>query len=95
MDSDADGPGLRGRLRWRCRRGMHELDLLLQRWMEREFEGAGAGRRRAFARLLELPDPELAWLLLAGGRSGDPDLEGLLEAVRTSPAPRRPIPGAP
>jgi len=66
---------------------MQELDLLLQRWMDRDFEGAGAGRRQAFARLLELPDPELARLLLAGGRSDDPELQGLLDGIRASPAP--------
>jgi len=63
---------------------MHELDLLLQRWMDRDFEGAGTGQRRAFARLLELPDPELARLLLAGGRSDDPELQGLIEGLRAS-----------
>jgi succinate dehydrogenase flavin-adding protein (antitoxin of CptAB toxin-antitoxin module) len=72
---------------------MHELDLLLERWMDRDFDGAGAARRQAFVRLLELPDPELAWLLLAGGRSDDPELQGLLEAMRASPEPHRPIPG--
>jgi succinate dehydrogenase flavin-adding protein (antitoxin of CptAB toxin-antitoxin module) len=63
---------------------MHELDLLLRRWLDRDFESAGAGQRRAFTRLLELPDPELARLLLAGGRSDDPELQGLVEGLRAS-----------
>jgi len=83
--SDPDDPGVRGRLRWHCRRGMHELDLLLQRWMECSFQGASAGERRDFARLLELPDPELARLLLHGGGSSDPGFQALITALRSGP----------
>jgi succinate dehydrogenase flavin-adding protein (antitoxin of CptAB toxin-antitoxin module) len=70
---------------------MHELDLLLQRWMERSFASASGEQRRHFARLLELPDPELARLLLRGGESPDPQLEGLLEALRGGTAHRVPV----
>ena len=45
------------RLKWRCRRGMKELDLLLLRWLERGWPRADAERRRAFEWLLEQPDP--------------------------------------
>lgn len=64
---------------------MHELDVLLQRWMDRSFEAADSRQRQGFARLLELPDPELARLLLQGGRSADPQFDGLLEALRAGP----------
>jgi antitoxin CptB len=47
------------RLRWRCRRGMKELDVLLERYLAQAFPTADVARREAFARLLELPDPEL------------------------------------
>ena len=40
------------RLRWRCRRGMKELDHLLLRWLEREWPAAGDERRAAFGALL-------------------------------------------
>jgi len=52
------------RLRWRCRRGMRELDVLLERYLDERWPTAPAGRRAAFRALLELPDPELAALLL-------------------------------
>jgi succinate dehydrogenase flavin-adding protein (antitoxin of CptAB toxin-antitoxin module) len=61
---------------------MHELDLLLQRWMDRRFEAASTGERSQFARLLELPDPELARLLLHGGGSNDPQLQALVDTLR-------------
>jgi antitoxin CptB len=47
------------RLRWRCRRGMRELDELLLRYAERRLPQASHCERDAFACLLELPDPEL------------------------------------
>ncbi len=53
------------RLRWRCRRGMRELDVLLERYLDRRWPTAPAGRRAAFRALLELPDPELAALCLS------------------------------
>ncbi len=47
------------RLRWRCRRGMRELDELLLRYAEHRLPQATHCERDAFACLLELPDPEL------------------------------------
>ncbi len=79
----------RGRLRWRARRGMRELDELLQGWLERSFASAGRLQRAQFDRLLELPDPELARLLLQGGEPADATLGPLLEALRRPPGPHR------
>jgi antitoxin CptB len=47
------------RLRWRCRRGMRELDVMLTRYLDRIWPGASAAERAAFAQLVELSDPEL------------------------------------
>ena len=52
------------RMRWRCRRGMKELDLLLIRWLDRRFDAASEAERGEFEALLELPDPQLAGYLL-------------------------------
>jgi antitoxin CptB len=49
-----------GRLRWRCRRGMRELDVLLVGYLERHYREADDAERAAFEGLLELPDPTLA-----------------------------------
>jgi antitoxin CptB len=46
-----------GRLRWHCRRGMKELDILLARYMDERFCAAPTGEQEAFRRLLEIPDP--------------------------------------
>jgi antitoxin CptB len=47
----------RARLRWRCRRGMKELDLLLGRYLEDRFDAAPEAERAAFEALLEAQDP--------------------------------------
>ena len=48
-----------GKLRWRCRRGMKELDLLTLGYLERHYPTAPADEQQAFAALLELQDPLL------------------------------------
>lgn len=70
-----------GRLRWRCRRGMRELDLLLESWLDRGWPAADAGRRRAFDRLLDETDPQLAAWLLGGLRPADGALAGLIDEI--------------
>jgi succinate dehydrogenase flavin-adding protein (antitoxin of CptAB toxin-antitoxin module) len=55
------------RIRWRCRRGLLELDLVLDAFLARGYERLDGGQRRLFAELLERPDNEL--LDLALGRS--------------------------
>jgi antitoxin CptB len=46
-----------GRLRWRCRRGMRELDVLLTRYVEEHYARASREHQEAFRMLLESPDP--------------------------------------
>ena len=47
------------RLRWRCRRGMLELDLLLQGFVETDFALLNVAEQELFVQLLELPDQDL------------------------------------
>lgn len=67
-----------GRLAWRCRRGMKELDLLLLGWLESRYAQASAAERALFAQFLELPDPEIAALLLRAQVPADPAVAALL-----------------
>jgi antitoxin CptB len=70
-----------GRLRWRCRRGMKELDLLLSRWLDVQWIAADAGRRQAFRQLLDETDPQIAEWLLGGTRPPDATLAGLIDEI--------------
>ncbi len=83
-----DGKPARELLRWRCRRGTKELDLLLERFLVRHYDQAPPETRRAFERLLALPDPVLAELLL-GPAPGPADAElAAVAALVAAPAPR-------
>ena len=46
-----------GRLRWRCRRGMRELDVLLTRYVDEHYGRASSEDQEAFRTLLDSPDP--------------------------------------
>jgi antitoxin CptB len=69
------------RLRWRCRRGMRELDVLLERYVRERWPLAGTDRRAAFLRLIELPDPELADLCLGRATTPDADLAAVVGEI--------------
>jgi antitoxin CptB len=71
-----------GRLAWRCRRGMKELDLVLTRYLHQHWPTAQAAERGTFEQILELPDPTLAAYLMGREIPADPSLLGLLEVLR-------------
>lgn len=49
---------------WRCRRGIREMDLLLQRFIEQRYDGLSADEKATFATLLEQPDLDIMdWLM--------------------------------
>lgn len=51
------------RLQWQCRRGLLELDLLLQRFVTERYRAADANTQKAFRKLLKLPDQILlSWI---------------------------------
>jgi antitoxin CptB len=70
------------RLRWRCRRGMRELDQLLGWWLDTRYAHADVATQTAFAALLEEQDPEL-WNWFSG-RAAPPraDWRGIVDAIR-------------
>ena len=57
---------------------MRELDVLLERYLDRSWPGASPDRRAAFIALLEMQDPELAALCLGRSEAADPDLAALI-----------------
>ncbi len=71
------------RLLWRCRRGMKELDILLERFAREHYAGAPAEQKRAFARLLDLPDPDLLDYLFGYVTPQEPELARLTRLIAT------------
>lgn len=82
--------GEKSRLLWRCRRGVKEMDLLLERFLERCYPELNEHEQRAFEAFLEETDPDiLAWIM---GRA-EPDSPvyrkfiGLLRQINAAPPP--------
>ena len=73
-----------GRLVLRSRRGMKELDVVLERWLARDLPAADADTRAAYAKLLELQDPELAAHLFQGVAHADAALDALIARIRVA-----------
>ena len=71
------------RLKWCCRRGMKELDVLLERYLDNCYHRATSEERLAFKELLELPDPELASFLLGRTAPKEPRMVNVVERIRT------------
>ena len=74
--------GEQGRLAWRCRRGMKELDLVLMRYLRERWPTASGAERDLFERVLDLPDPELAACLMGRATAPDRELQAMLELLR-------------
>lgn len=61
------------RIRWQCRRGLLELDLVLAKFLDHHLETLSPGRLAAFKRLLDYPDHDL-WDFVTG-KISPPDAE--------------------
>ena len=75
------------RLLWRCRRGMKELDVLLERFARSHLPAADEEARAIFERFLELPDPVLADYLLGDVLPADTQFARLTRAIIAQPSP--------
>jgi antitoxin CptB len=69
-----------GKLRWRCRRGMKELDVLLARYVDECFRSASSQEQDAFRRLLETQDTVL-YAYCLGSERPPPEFAALIERI--------------
>jgi antitoxin CptB len=95
MDVDApiDERAL-SKLRWRCRRGLLENDLFIERFFLRHEKTLTEPEARALLTLMDLSDNDLLDLLLARrepeGELLDDDVVRVLRLLRARPDERRP-----
>lgn len=82
----ATDPKELGKLRWRCRRGMRELDVLLARYLDERFCNASKPEQEAFRQLLESQDTVL-YAYCLGSERPPPQFATLIERITAnSPA---------
>lgn len=73
------------RLRWRCRRGMRELDQLMLRYLDHRWREAGAIERATFERLLDTDDDRLWRWFMGREPVSEKDLHALVERILSLP----------
>lgn len=74
------------RLRWQCRRGMRELDLLLLQFLGSGYADLDDAAARAFNRLLDCPDALLLEWLLGRQLPSDKDVADVVQRIRRAAA---------
>jgi len=70
------------RMRWRARRGLLELDIVLGRFIEAHYAQLDEAGRQAFEALLDMPDNPL-WDMISGRLEAPPGgQQVLMEKIR-------------
>ncbi len=75
---------LRNQLAWQCRRGMRELDELLNRFLERRYSSLDKTVQQHFVTLLEYPDAVLLELLMGRMAPADKDVAYIVREIRNT-----------
>jgi len=75
------------RLQWQCRRGMLELDLMLQRFVEKRYADLPVKSKKAFHQLLQCQDQFLLDYLMGQDTPTDKDVADVAKQVRDAAGP--------
>jgi antitoxin CptB len=79
------------KLRWRCRRGLLENDLFIERFFDRHASSLTVRQAEALGELMDLADNDLLDLLLRRkdpeGELDRPDVRQVLEMLRNPASP--------
>ena len=76
--------GQLNKMRWRCRRGMRELDAMLTAYLARLQQSLPAWQEQAFSRLLDSEDDQLLDWLSGKKQCPDPELCAIIDDIRTT-----------
>ena len=74
-------PKRRARLKWACRRGMLELDVLLMPVVDEAFDSLDYEQQEIFERLLTSDDPDLFAWFMGHQQCQDPELAGMVSTI--------------
>jgi len=70
------------RVRWRCRRGMLELDIILQRFVDKHYTQLNEAELQQFDTFLNLPDNDLWDMITAKKEIKDIKLQPMLQLLQ-------------
>ncbi|UJF20070.1 succinate dehydrogenase assembly factor 2 [Vibrio sp. SS-MA-C1-2] len=71
----------RARIKWACRRGMLELDVIIMPFFDERFDSLTEQHQQDFVKLLECDDPDLFTWCMKHGRSEDPALANMVDQI--------------
>lgn len=71
------------RLRWRCRRGLLELDVILEHFLDQHYRQLSDSDKATFVRLLTCADPDLLSWLVNGEIPTDEELRKIVVKIAT------------
>ncbi|MBA4708854.1 MULTISPECIES: succinate dehydrogenase assembly factor 2 [Aquitalea] len=70
------------RIRWRSRRGLLELDLVLERFFAQRFDALSPAEIDAYKRILDLPDTDFLDVVNGKADLDDPEEAAIIEILR-------------
>jgi len=71
-------------LRWRCRRGMLELDIILNGFLDKSYSSLDNEQKEILDQMLDYPDQLLFDLFLGNINSSDKEVSSLVSHIRHS-----------
>lgn len=71
----------KNRLKWACRRGMLELDVLFLPFVEEAFDDLDEEKQEVFERLLTCDDPDLFAWFMGHQKCEDPELAEMVSII--------------
>ncbi len=69
------------RLKWACRRGMLELDVLFMPFVDEAFNDLEEDKKLIFERLLTCDDPDLFAWFMGHQKCDDPELAAMVDHI--------------
>lgn len=67
------------RMKWLCRRGMKELDVLFEDFLQNHYPNANQDLQQGFIALLEMQDPEICDLLFRRKTHNDKKIQTIID----------------
>lgn len=79
---DVERFALKSQLRWACRRGMLELDVILTRFLDNGYDDLNDEKKLLFQHLLSEDDPVLLTWLTGEIEPDTPEMQAIVNCVR-------------
>ena len=75
------------RLKWQCRRGMLELDSMLQPFLDKSYKNITTKEKSIFVTLLDYPDQELLEYLMLRKAPDEKEFTHVITKIREAAGP--------